>query len=616
MIPGGQIPFTSGEQADLVAYLVDELDEALSEHQEREQRLNEWDRAYVGDPKQLRRTFPWPGAANVEIPIIGIHVDSIVARVVNTVMTYDPFWSIRPLHKDVEKYARPLEQYMEWSRKSEFNLYKSVRTNVIELIKYGWSWYKPCWELYRNPSYKVIEGVPMLIDEVINRPNVYHVLNRDVITQVGVEDETQAEWVCHRVRLTNNQMQQRIRDGIYQVDLQKAKDSKEDLTEFHDAMRSARTDSMSRDEKFHTLYEFWIDWSYKGVIVPCVATYHRQLKKLVRGVFNPYGFRALRKSKFIEREGRMEGIGVARRLYQMQEEISTVHRQQLDNSTLANTRFFLGRKGAIRPGTQIWPGRVLPVADPKSDLVPYQLGDIYQSQGVLEMRALSYAERASGVSDYQLGRESSVAGSGATATSTLALIQEGNRRFDLNIRDARDVLGQIGRDIILLNQMYRSSGIAYFVQGQDGLLTDEILKLPPEFAAAKMAVELTASTATVNKEVEKQGLMALMGIVDGYNQKLIQAAGILANPQVPGEMKEAVMKAAISEKYLMDKIMQSFDIKAIDTVVPTLGPTNGNGSAGPTGATPMDPAATSAEPGMASGQEPLGQPTPTGALGP
>lgn len=593
-IPGGRVGFSESERTELEKYLESELNDAMYEHEDRENRLVEWDRAYVGDPKQAKRNFPWPGAANIEVPVIGIAVDSICARVVNTIFQTEPFWTIRPLRRETEKIAKPLQDYLEWMRKNEFNLYNQARTNVIELVKYGWSWYKVGWEIFRKPCYRLNQnGEIEFYDEVIRRPCVYHVMNRDVITQAGVEDHEQAEWICHRVRLTNNQLRLRIRDGIYQINFEEADKAREDLTDFHEAQKSSPNDAVPLRERFHTLYEFQIDWPYgkDKVPIPMVVTYHRQRKKVVRAVFNPVGFRTLRKSDFIIREGRKEGIGIARRLWQMQEEISTLHRQQVDNSTLANTRFFVGRKNVIRAGTQIWPGRVLLANDPAKDLIPYQLGDVYQSQGVLETRALAYAERASGVSDYQLGRESSVAGSRATATSTLALIQEGNRRFDLNIRDARDVLGQIGRDIITLNQLFRPSGTAYFVQGQDGMFTEEILKMPPEFAATKMAVELTATTATINKEVQKQSLIALMGLVNNYYDKVAQAAMILGNPQVPGDIKEFVVKATQGAKYLMDQIVQTFDIKSIDTVVPSLGGDNANagGAAGGPAGSPDGP---------------------------
>lgn len=570
--PGTRVPMTSVDRDKLVSYIDEELEEALIEHEDRVQRLNEMDRFYMAEPAIMKRMFPWPGACNIEIPIIAQTVDSIVARMTNTVFSMEPFWTLRPLHKDVEEIYKPLENHLDWSRQVEFNLYRTVRSSNNELVKYGWSWYKVCWETYTKPRMTTgAGGFAVRDDIIIRRPNVYHVLNRDVVTQAGVEDWEQAEWTAHNIRLTDNQMLLRKYDKVYD-NVDEVLKAKDDIQEIHDSLKDSPRQGTGRKEKLNSLYEIWLEWPYGPDRVPIGMTvvYHRPTRKLLRCVFQPYPFCPLRKTHFILREGRMEGLGIARRLMPLQEEISTIHRQQIDNSTLANTRFFVGRRNVVRPGTQIWPGRVLPVGDPKNDLVAMQLGDIYQSQGVLETRALSYAERASGVSDYQLGRESSVAGSRATATGTLAVIQEGNRRFDLNIRDSRDCLSGIGRDILVLNQMFRPKGLAYFVQGEDGKWTDEALSLPPDFEVGKMAVELTASTASINKASEKQELMQLAGITRQYYMDLTQAAMIMANPQVPPEVKQIIMGEVRGGQLLMKKIVQAFDVKSVDILVPGL----------------------------------------------
>lgn len=576
MIPGTKVPITDDGRwglKSLTTYLVDQLDEALSsEHEDLESRLDEWQRCYDGDPKQMRRNFPWPGAANIEVPIIGIHTDSIVARVVNTIFSMDPLWSVRPLYREVDMIAKPLEQYIDWSRKAEWNFYREIRPWTIEVVKFGWGWLKWMWEVYHQVNYvtgpfgEVIRQV-----EVVRRPAVYHVLARDVIKQAGVERVQDAEWVCHRLRLTDSRLRMRGIEGVYE-DVEEIIKKKEDDSRQQEARASSKSAGRTKQSVLNTLYEFQVDWPYgpeeNPPVVPMMATLHRESKQIKRLVFHPYGERTLVQAKFLEREGRHEGFGIARRLFQMQEEIGTLHRQQVDNSTLANTRFFVGRKNLLRGDTRIWPGRYISANDPDRDLKAYQLGDIYPSEGILESRALSYAERASGVSDYQLGRESQQAGSRATATATMALIQEGNRRFDLNVRDIRDVLSEIGRKVVLLNQMFRPQGAAFFVQGQDGMYTEAALRLPAQFSVTKIAVELTASTATINKEIEKQGLIGLYGIASQYYEQLAQTMTLLMNPEVPGDMKEMMVKTLNGRKYLMDRIVQTFDIKAIDDVVP------------------------------------------------
>jgi len=574
MHPGQTVPFTEAELAELTTYLDREIEEALYDHEDLLNSMSEWDNAYLAEPKTKKRTFPWPGAANIEIPVISNAVDSIVARMMNTIFAPDPFWTMKALSKEMDLVAKPLESQMDWSRKNEFDLYKACRSNFIELSKYGWSWYKVCWEVFTKGEYRINEfGVPIYSPRLIRRPNVYHILNRDVVVQAGMEDETQAEWVAHIIRLTDNQMWMRKEDGIYGFvdDVIKSKDDDPRTPENMGMREGMQSRSFDR-KKTNTLYEIQLDWWWgePRVPIPMVITFHRPSRKIVRGVFNPYGARFLKKAQFIMREGKLKGMGIAPRLYYLQQEIGTLHRQQVDNGTLANTRFFVGKKSVVRSGFQVWPGRVVPSNNPKEDLLPYAMGDIYPSSGILEMRALSYAERASAVSDYQLGRESSVAGSRATATGTLAIIQEGNRRFDLNIRDAREVLSDIGRTIILFNQMFRPQGMMYFVQGSGGMMTEQVLHLPPDFDVARLAVDVTASTATINRSVERQELMALMGVTERYYGGLAQLAMGIMNPQAPGEFRELLIREAKGGEHLMKKIVQSFDVKDVDVIVPGL----------------------------------------------
>lgn len=578
MYPGAKVPLSEAEITELTLYLDSELEEALQDHDVLLDDMEEWDRAYMAEPKQKRRTFPWPNACNIEIPVISNAVDSIVARMVNTIHAPEPFWTIRPLSPETDHIATPLQSHLDWSRKAEFDLYKANRSNFIELTKYGWSWYKWGWEVFTKPEYRVNEyGTPVYKPRLIRRPNVYHVLNKDVVVQAGIEDETQAEWIAHIVRLTDNQMWCRKEDGVYAYvdEIIKSKDEDQRTPENREGISRLVENSMKR-KKLNTLYEIELDWRWgePKVPIPMVITYHRPTRKIARVVFNPYGMRFLRKSQFIMREGKLRGRGIAQQLFYLQKEIGTLHRQQVDNGTIANTRFFVGKKSVVRSGTQIWPGRFFPATNPREDIIPMQIGDIYQSSGVLETRAMAYAERASGVSDYQLGRESSVAGSSATATGTLAVIQEGNRRFDLNIRDAREVLGDIGRNIILLNQMYRPRGMAFFVQGSGGKWTEQALSLPPEFDLGRVAVDLTASTATINRSIERQELMALMGAAQQYYAGLTQLAMMMVNPQVPGELRDLALREAKGAEHLMKKLVQTFDVKNVDVVVPGLGGDN------------------------------------------
>jgi len=574
VIPGAPVALTSKDRQWLPQYLSSEVEEALHVHELKLEWIDESNRLYLGDPITARKTFPWDGAANLVIPLVGITVDSIVARIINTIFAVQPFWSAQALIKDLEPVVHPLQDFMEWSRVNELDMYAEVRSWIVEVVKHGWAYLKIYWETFTQRTFVISRGAARPTDKIVRRPQVQHVLLADIICQAGVEDElAQAEWMAHRIRLTDGQLRWRKHDKVYD-EVDKILAHKAEMTPMEEKVLQNELEEKAprpRD-KLNTLYEIYADLPLGGsdLPMPVMITYHHETKTIARCVYNPdiTGERPFKKGKFIDREGRRDGIGISRQLALLQAEISTLHNQQVDNATLANTRFFVGRRGVVRNGTRIWPGRFLTVPDPARDIVALQMADVYPSMRQLETSCLAYAERRSGVADYQLGRESNVLGNRATATGTLALIQEGNRRFDLNVRDVRECLGQVGKKLLLLNAQFRPSGMAYFVKGQDGELVENVFNLPEEFVADGIGMELTASTATINREIEKQGLLAMMGTLTQYYQQLLQISGVAMNPQTPPPVQQMALQMADGARYLMAMIVQTYEIRAVDTLLP------------------------------------------------
>ena len=603
VIPGAPVQLSEKDRQWLPQYLSGELEEALYAHELKLEWIDESNRLYMGDPVTVRKTFPWDGAANLVIPLVGITVDSIVARIMNTIFAVQPFWSAQALIKDLEPVVNPLQDFIEWSRVNEMDMYHQVRSWCVEIVKHGWAYLKVYWESYTQRTFIIKNGAARPQDGIVRRPQIQHVLLADIICQAGIEDELlQAEWLGHRIRLTDGQMLWRKHDKVYQ-DVDKIIAHKAQMTPMEEKVMENELEKNAPrpKDKLNTLYEIYADLPLGGssLPVPVMITWHHETKTIARCVYNPdiTGERPFKKGKFIDREGKRDGIGISRQLSLLQEEISTLHNQQVDNATLANTRFFVGRRGVVRNGTRVWPGRFLTVPDPQRDVTTLPMADVYPSMRALETSCLAYAERRSGVADYQLGRESNVLGNRATATGTLALIQEGNRRFDLNVRDVRECLGAVGKKVLLLNAQFRPTGMAYFVKGQDGELIERVLDLPEEFIADGIGMELTASTATINREIEKQGLLSLMGTLTQYYQQLIQISGIAMNPQSPPPVQQLALQMADGARYLMSMIVQTFEIRAVDTLLPPSLADQLESQGAPQGAPPPPPGGGPAQPG-------------------
>jgi hypothetical protein len=576
MSPGEPVKLSGDAEKRLLEKIDEELSESVLDNATLCEEVAELDRLYRAEPKQRIKSFPWRGAANLVIPTIGITVDAIVARIVNTVFGVEPFWSIRPTGSQPEylAMAQSVEPYMEWSRKNEYDLYSSVKSNAIETTQLGWGWLKPVWNNSTTREWDVQSRTYQ--DRICRAPDVCYIPVTDIMRQVGVDDEYDAEWIGQRVQLTDVALAWKGYEKVYE-NVDDVMDEKDvDLPEYRMNGMLQASEGRPYREKLNTFYELWMDFPLqkkKGVPVSIVVTYHRPLRKIMRVIYNPnmYGIRPFYRTRFIELRGKKgRGFGIADQIKYMQDELSTIHNQQLDNSTIANTRWFLGRKNAVKADTRIWPGRFLTVPDPERDVKAMQLGEVYNSMRALEVSVMSYMERRSGVSDYSLGRESSVLGDRATATGTLAIIQEGNRRFDLNVRDVRETYAKVGRHVFMLNNQYRPKGLSYLVQGEDGQYTEMAFDLPEEMVAHKFGFELTASSATINKQLEQAGLTQLLGILMQNMQAGQQAVMMLANPQIPAEAKEFTMKYMIGLTQLVRRITSTFGEKDTQYLVPDM----------------------------------------------
>src|SRR6267154_5435254 len=54
-----------------------------------------WRKAYEAVPAMETREFPWHNAGNLVVPIVAIHSDTLLARVMSAVMKTRPLWIAR-----------------------------------------------------------------------------------------------------------------------------------------------------------------------------------------------------------------------------------------------------------------------------------------------------------------------------------------------------------------------------------------------------------------------------------------------------------------------------------------------------------------------------------------
>jgi hypothetical protein len=192
------------------------------------------------------------------------------------------------------------------------------------------------------------------------------------------------------------------------------------------------------------------------------------------------------------------------------------------------------------------------------------MADVYNSGPQAVAMLMGLAERRTGTNDMTLPRPSQVLGSRTPATTSTMMFQQISRRFT----PAFDAVRLCVADVIK-QAMYRYQERVlahdakvmmhiFDVLGQDdGLLVMEVLRDPHFDEGIKM--EMTASSATVNRETERQNAMFLISLLSQYYEKITQLTMMAANPQLPQPIRDVAMKIAKAAGEIVERTIRTFD---------------------------------------------------------
>jgi len=572
-----QIDIPEEELDTLANWAYNEIEEAKAEVSDMEDNVVEWERLYEQRPRVGRKDFPWDGASNLVVPIVATAVDTILARMLNSVFGGKDLWLGTGKAAKWVELADPIGKWINW-----------VGTEVMKMYKVCQSWFKACvktgtgilklpWvRRKRNVKYK--DGSGAVITEQIlmhDGPKPENVSVVDFLVSndaIHTQDIQNCEWVAQRSLYTWKNLKEMENSGVFK-NVDKVKDTPRSMPTDLEEEVQENTGVTINDYKDYEVWEVWASYDVDGdgSLEEIVLNIHLETLTVLRAVYNFYRHqeRPFHLIRFVPRENSIYGIGIGQMLEDIQEEVSTIHNQRLDNATLSNTTVFKRRKGITLGPEEIYPGAFLDV-DEIDDIAELHMGQKHHTLLPEEMHTNSLGEKRTGVSDYTVGRESGAIGSRATATSTLALIQEGNKRFQMTIRDIREALNDIAHQTIMLYQQFaKDNKVMYEIfSDKERALVKRYFNLPPEFSRANILIDTPAISEAHNKDVQKQSYMTLMQIVKMYYEGLMQAFGMAANPNAPPQMKELAKQGAVAASRIWGKVLEAFDIVDSDSYVP------------------------------------------------
>lgn len=601
-MPIKHIKLTAAQEERLVGWVTQEITEIENGRTSRETNWRKWREQYEG--KTTPKNFPWKGASNVHMPITAINVDAIHANMMNRILGFDRVWDVVPVSTgEVLGVNAATGQPITWTDLADscttYMAFESGATGTmdvtevieqasLEAIKLGTAIIFNPWLTVTQPDFEFIpeSGEYVRKSEVTTFDGIKPQLIplEDFMIKRGyaeVDGPFGSPLVGHRYFLRTGQLMERARNGWFKKRI--ADESKTSVGPLAaDPVKDAQSQlegewadlaQLHRDD--HQLYDLWVryDIDEDGLEESMFITFHRQAGRLLR--IQPFIYKRVPyiPMRYIRRENRFYGIGVPEMLETLQAGANTSFNQAVDNATVANIRSWGVRKGstAAKYLDDMYPGKKVLFDDDK-DIKELQLGEVYPSIFEVGVLFRDAAERRTGVSDYNLGRESNLAGGKhGTATTTLALLQESSRRFDLYAKDIRKAVSELGMQSLELVQQFKPTGRIYTVMGAEGQLVEKALILPSVVNLREhLIVSTTASASNSNKEVAKQNALQGFAIMEQYFEKLFQLGAMISNPTIPPGLKKLAYGMGEASERIIQRVLEGFDLKDAAQFLPQL----------------------------------------------
>jgi hypothetical protein len=264
----------------------------------------------------------------------------------------------------------------------------------------------------------------------------------------------------------------------------------------------------------------------------------------------------------------------------------------------------------LHKGYRIFSGSMLPAK--KDELEALEVGTPVQGEIESEQLTLQLADQRSGVSQAAQGTGAGMQGKRGVYNTmgTLSVIQDGNTRTDLNITDIRYAHSKLGRILCSLLDFFGTTKYDTMFGSRMPLVREALSAMSSERAA----IPVEAATSSINREIEKQNDMVLMGVQEKYIQMMMGLMGQANNPQAPPEAKQEITKFITAAHTLYVCVLRHFGYDEVDRLAPKPGvtqPQSAPGAMGPPGQSPGAPPAGGPPPqGGPAGPESMPTPSP------
>lgn len=547
----------------LKSYIQTEITNHKSERSAIEKRWIDEQNDFWAEPSTQPTDSPLVGFASIIVPLTAIAVEAIHARDMGQMFGLKEFISIDVADEYVK--AKPgLEKLFNNLFLNELNIRKKLESPVLQITKHGTGIAHTCYREVKSTVVKTADDkeikVPIYRQKGID---VDGIDINDFMMPFYCTEVENSPWVGHRFRVSEHQIKQMVASGYL------AEDAYVKLRSYASNAGEGSTDSFTQNKREQTdttpsfpsevvLYRLLLDWDVDGneeeeysveviwheLSGEILSIRYHEERDYDKGVYAPV-------------EYAWYGYGIAKQNHEFQVEVTTQHRQRLDNATIANMAMFKVKQSSahlIRDDEPIFPGKRW-IVENMDDIEPMFIGDVKASAYNNENQVVIYSQQRTGVNELTLGMPN--VGTPGTASDSLARVQESNRKFDYFYNNKKEFVNKVIRRVALSTIEHGVSQKEIFEYIPNSRDTELFLLLGIEKLKNQLLFNIQLAGAKNNKILDRQSYTQLTGMMTQYWTQYMALSQQLGDQNMTMEIAKSALRAA---DVAMLEILRSFDV--------------------------------------------------------
>lgn len=554
----------SEKKQALATWLQQEIENALSDRAPLERTWNRARRHYYQEPLHLTNDIPYLNASNRVAPLAQIASDAIFATVFSVTTEASPIITAKASNDAWSARAKAVQERIDHELNAEgeatvgglhWNFLPSLYHGGKDCVKLGTGiWHIPWVEHVIKGKFARTEFAGSRIEPIPLE---------NILAPGGASYDLQSlPWVAIRYEYTDQALVEEARRQKWDIDGVRAagnistphQDRERFSRQYGNATRSSTNDIF----KVMCCFDIDDDDETEDLLV----WYNHTGSTILAVDWYPYDHRNLVMAHFDIEEYLFYGRGVPAIIAGATEIATDALNSALDNAFLSNTRMFKGPIGAIEGNAILaFSGMYLASTDPDK-ISELRMSDINPSiLAILEV-AIGFAERATGINDLSTARPAQVPGR-TPATTTLSLLNQVSQRHTPFFASFRSAAACMVRECLyreqerLLRGDTRLPRYLTTILGQENADIYMDALMDEDFDNA-LSLELTVTSAQMNKEVERQNAMLVAQLYKQYVTELVQAVMLASQPQTPPALRAVIEKAIIATNALMERVLNTF----------------------------------------------------------